>query len=80
MRDVPRPEKSDVKSPVEIIPSGLDQISAIASAHAPFLYFDQISTYGATHSILNVTLEANSYTVDAAGTSVRDRVVVATSG
>lgn len=70
-------EKTDVKPPVEIIPSGVDQISAIASAHAPFLYFDQVSTYGATHSILNVTLEANRYMLDAAGAPVRDRVVVA---
>jgi hypothetical protein len=38
---------------------------------------DQVSTYGATYSILNVTLEANRYTVDAAGAPVRDRVVVA---
>ena len=30
-------EKTDVKPPVEIIPSGVNQISAIASAHAPFL-------------------------------------------
>ena len=52
-------EKTDVKPPVEIIPSRLGQISAIANAHAPFLYFDQVSTYGATYSILNVTLEAD---------------------
>ena len=64
-------EKTDVKPPVEIIPSGVDQISAIASAHAPFLYFDQVSTYGATHSILNVTLEADRYMVDAAGAPAR---------
>ena len=56
-------EKTDVKPPVEIIPSGVDQISAIASAHAPFLYFDRAPTYGANHSILNVTLEADSRVV-----------------
>jgi hypothetical protein len=77
VRDVPRPEKTDVKPPVVIIPSRVDQISAIASAHAPFLYFHQVSTYGATYSILNVTLEANRYMLDAAGAPVRDRVVVA---
>jgi hypothetical protein len=77
MRDTPMSDKADVNPPVEIIPSEVTQISAIPSAHAPFLYFDRASTYGAKHSILNVTLEANRYTVDAAGASVRDRVVVA---
>jgi hypothetical protein len=69
-----------MKPPVEITPStprGVEEISAIPSAHAPFLYFDRASTYGARHSILNVTLEANRYTVDAAGAPVRDKVVVA---
>ena len=70
-------EKADPKPPVEIIPSGVDQISAIASAHAPFLYFARAPTYGANHSILNVTLEADRYMVDAAGAPARYRVVVA---
>ncbi len=71
------PEKPDVKPPVEFIPSGLDQISAIASAHAPFLYFDRVPTYGANHSMLNITLEADRNMVDAAGAPARDKVVVA---
>jgi hypothetical protein len=77
MRDIPMSEKADVNPPVQIIPNGVNQIFAIPSAHAPLLYFDRASTYGAKHSILNVTLEADRYTVDEAGASVPDRVVVA---
>jgi len=72
-------DKSDVKPSVvaENIPSHAGQISAIASAHAQFLYIDRASTYGANHSILNITLEADRNMIDAAGAPARDRVVVA---
>ena len=51
-------EKSDVKPPIETIPSVDRGISALASAHAPFLYFDRAPAFGHMNGIIRVTLEA----------------------
>jgi hypothetical protein len=73
------PENPDVKPPVEVIPSVAGEISAIASAHAPFLYFEQISAFGHLNGIIRITLEA-SRDMPAPGNpqaAVADRVIVA---
>jgi hypothetical protein len=64
--------------PVEIIPSVTGGISAIASAGAPFIYFDSANFYGLINGVGQVTLEASR--LMAAGPDGRiaiDRVVVA---
>ena len=51
-------DKTNVKPPVEVIPSVAGEISAIASAHAPFLYIDNASAFGYFNGIVRITLEA----------------------
>ena len=55
------PDKPAVTAPVvtENIPASAGQISAIASANAPFVYFDSASPFGLLNGIAQVTLEAN---------------------
>jgi hypothetical protein len=75
--DVAVAEKPDVKPPVEIIPSVERGISALASAHAPFLYFEGAPAFGHLNGIIRVTLEASRdipMPPDSVGT---DRVIVA---
>jgi hypothetical protein len=69
-------DNPDSASPVEVIPSRTDGISAIASAHAPFLYFDHAPNFGFNQGIVNVTLEAFRF-LSGSPTLTRDRVVVA---
>jgi hypothetical protein len=73
------PENPDVKSPVEVIPSEAGEISAIASAHAPFLYFEMASAFGHANGIIRITLEA-ARIMPAPGNpqaAVIDRVIIA---
>jgi hypothetical protein len=71
-------DKPDVKPPVEIIPSVAGGVSAIASAHAPFLYFDDASAFGHVNGIIRITLEAGrTIPGPVAGTVLSDRVIVA---
>jgi hypothetical protein len=69
-------DDANVKPPVENIPSVEEGISAIASAHAPFLYFDVAPNFGCSHGIVNVTLEAARY-LSRGSKVTMDRVVVA---
>jgi hypothetical protein len=65
------------KPPVEIIPSVPGSISAIASAHAPFLYFENAGAFGILNGVIRITLDAQRI-FPAEGESVAiDRVVVA---
>jgi hypothetical protein len=72
MADDPNP-----KSPVEVIPSVQGGISAIGSAHAPFLYFEDASAFGHLNGIIRVTLEASRIFPTGAGQVGIDRVIVA---
>ena len=58
MGDVAVTEKPDVGTPVETIPGVQGGTSAIASAHAPFLYFENAPAFGYANGILRVTLTA----------------------
>jgi hypothetical protein len=60
----------------EIIPSVAGDVSGVASANAPFIYFDGAPTFGFTEGIANITLEALRY-VHANGKLVSDKVIVA---
>jgi hypothetical protein len=61
---------------VEATPSHRGEISAMASAAAPFLYFDGAPNFGVSNGIVNVTLEAVRFSaVD--HEIVPDRVIVA---
>jgi hypothetical protein len=65
MSDDPNPA-----SPIEM------DISDIASAHAPFLYFDHAFNFGYHNGIVSITLEAVRF-IAKGQTPARDRVVVA---
>jgi predicted HAD superfamily phosphohydrolase YqeG len=61
---------------VEIIPSLSGEVSALASANAPFLFFDGAPVFGMNNGIVNMSLEAARHTL--VGDQVlTDRVVVA---
>lgn len=44
---------------VEVIPSTQGSVSAIASAHAPFLYFENAPAFGHIGGVIRVTLTAS---------------------
>lgn len=69
-------DKSDEKPPVEVIPSYQGDVSAIASAHAPFLYFDAAPTFGFNEGVVNITLDVRR-NMPSGTTVVWDRVVIA---
>jgi hypothetical protein len=60
----------------EIIPSVAGDVSGVASANAPFIYFDGAPTFGFKEGIANITLEALRY-VHANGKVISDKVIVA---
>ena len=71
-------DESDKPHPIEAIPSVQGGISAIASANAPFVYFDNAPFYGLLNGIAQITLDANRlFGADATGHAIYDRVVVA---
>jgi hypothetical protein len=71
----------DEKKPplfVEQIPSVAGGISAMASANAPFIYFDGVPNYGFNGQIANITLEVVRFvSVPGPITPQVDRVSVA---
>jgi hypothetical protein len=70
-------ENSNVAAPiVEVIPSRADAVSGVASAHAPFLYFDGAPTFGFSAGIVSITLEALRF-MSVGPQVTRDRVIVA---
>jgi hypothetical protein len=63
---------------VEQIPSTSGSLSALASANAPFLYFDSVPNYGFNAGVANVSLEVVRFTPNPNGQGVlADRVTVA---
>ena len=71
-------EKSDSRQPIETIPSANGGISALASANAPFIYFENAPFYGLFNGIGQITLEANrNFGADADGSPRVDRAIVA---
>jgi hypothetical protein len=69
-------ENSNKPTPAEIIPSEAGEISGIASAHAPFVYFDGAPTFGHHAGVLSITLEAVRF-MTVRQQLTRDRIVVA---
>ena len=72
MADDPNP-----KPPVETIPSVQGGISAIGSAHAPLLYFEEASAFGILNGVVRITLEAHRIFPTEGEAAAVDRVVVA---
>jgi hypothetical protein len=71
-------ENNDPKSPVEVIPSTRGGVSAIASAHAPFIYFESAPIFALTNGIIRITLEAwRDVPGPGAGEITADRAIVA---
>lgn len=67
-----------IASTVETIPSVQGGISAIASADAPFLYFEGAPFYGLLNGVGQVTLDTGRiFGADANGKVIMDRVLVA---
>jgi hypothetical protein len=48
----------NTKTPVETIPSVSGGVSAIGSAHAPFLYFESAPAFGSLNGVIQITLES----------------------
>ena len=74
------PDETNPTAPVitENIPATGGQISAIASANAPFIFFDAAHFFGLLNGVGQITLEANRLAaVGPDGRIVIDRVVVA---
>jgi hypothetical protein len=66
-------EKSDTQPPVPVeIP-----LSEAASAHAPFLYFEEASAFGHMNGVVRVTLETTRLLNKGPGPVYIDRVAVA---
>ena len=63
--------------PVETIPSVQGSLSGLASAHAPFLYFENAPAFGTMNGILKVTLTATRDLPQANNKIASDHVVVA---
>jgi hypothetical protein len=53
------PENPRVSSPLELIPSIRGGVSALASAHAPFLYFEDAIAFNHLNGIIRLTLTAS---------------------
>ena len=63
---------------VEQIPGVAGGLSALASAHAPFIYFDAAPNFGLNGGIANLSLEVVRFTPNPGVTGVHaDRVTVA---
>jgi len=76
MADDPKPAAQPVI--IEQIPSTPGSLSALASAQAPFLYFDSVPNYGFNAGVANLSLEAVRFTASPTGQGVMaDRVTVA---
>lgn len=64
---------------VERLPSAVGEISALASAHAPLLFFDEVSFCSVDKGVAGVTLTASRQIAFLPNGSVAsDRVIVAT--
>jgi hypothetical protein len=66
-------DKPDSKPPV---PRDLPQTAISASIHAPFLYFEEATTFGHVNGIIQVTLEATRLYPNPPGVTL-ERVAVA---
>ena len=60
-RGIVMSDESDVEPPVEFIPSVPGEISAIASAHALFLYFENAFAFARLNGIIRVTLSRSRH-------------------
>ncbi|HEY8006213.1 MAG TPA: hypothetical protein VIE66_05300 [Methylocella sp.] len=71
-------EKTEVPLNVEIIPSVSGGISGVASAQAPFIYFENAPFFGCLNGVGKVALETSRQIAVAPGGGVLfDRVLVA---
>ena len=80
-RDVPVVEgvvaESVKPTVVESIPSVAGQISAVASANAPFLYFEDVAFYGLVGGVGKITLSVSRQIAPGpGGTVLNDTVLV----
>jgi hypothetical protein len=70
-------EKDAPAVPVEAIPSVQGGLSGIASAAAPFVYFENAPAFGTMNGIIKVTLTATRDLPQANNKIASDHVVVA---
>jgi hypothetical protein len=69
-------EASNAPQRVEQVPSVENGVSAIASANAPFIFFDNVAVYGDYNGIVHMTLQAGRFVVGD-GAFRSDQVMVA---
>jgi hypothetical protein len=65
------------REPVENIPSVAGGISAIASANAPFTYFENVHFFGVLNGVGKVVLTASRQMAPGGGGVLTDHIVVA---
>lgn len=70
-------DKPEVRPFVEVVPSKVGDVSAIGSAHAPFLYFEDAPAFGHLNGIISVTLTAARLFQGEGQTVLTDHVVTA---
>jgi hypothetical protein len=70
-------EKDAPVVPVEAIPSVAGGLSGLASAAAPFLYFENAPAFGTMNGIIKVTLTATRDLPQANNKIASDHVIVA---
>ncbi|MFZ5780663.1 MAG: hypothetical protein ACOY4R_10740 [Pseudomonadota bacterium] len=63
--------------PVEQVPGVAGGTSALASADAPFIYFDLVPNFGLNGGVANITLQAVRFHPTEEGGVIADRVTVA---
>lgn len=68
-------DNPSVPPTVEAIPSQAGSVSAIGSANAPFIYFENAPAFGHVNGIVRVTLEA-ARDMPVGNTVAFDRVIV----
>ena len=70
-------DEPKVPPDVESLPSRQGEVSALASATAPFLYFDVARNFGYRDGIAHITLEAHRHISVSDQQVLTDRVIVA---
>ena len=76
MPDNEKKESVQTPQPSEVIPAVAGGISAVGSASAPFVFFDEVGGFGRYNGIAHMTLEAMRF-LAVNGQLRSDRVVVA---
>lgn len=56
-------EKPDAPRLVENLPSSEGSVSALASANAPIIYFDEVANFGTYNGVAHMTMLAHRFMI-----------------